>query len=119
MPHHGRHQRTRPVDRRHGRNPDVAIGGRLVLRRVRTTGSRAGWLNRHHSRAELGGLTYGDLHIYENHMEQIKEQLTREPLPLPTLWLNPDVKSIDGFTMDDIKLENYQCHPAIHGDMAV
>ena len=63
--------------------------------------------------------TYGDLHIYENHMDQIKEQLTREPLPLPTLWLNPDVKSIDGFTMDDIKLENYQCHPAIHGDMAV
>jgi len=63
--------------------------------------------------------TYGDLHIYENHLDQIKEQLTRKPLPLPTLWLNPDVKSIDDFTMGDIKLENYQYHPAIHGDMAV
>ena len=63
--------------------------------------------------------TYGDLHIYENHMDQVKEQLTREPLPLPKLWLNPDVKTIDGFTMDDIKLIDYESHPAIHGDMAV
>lgn len=63
--------------------------------------------------------TYGDLHIYVNHLEQIKEQLLREPLPLPTLWLNPDVTDIDGFTMDDIKLVDYQHHPAIYGDMAV
>lgn len=63
--------------------------------------------------------TYGDLHIYENHLDQVKEQLTREPLPLPTLWLNPDVKDIDGFTMDDIRLDGYESHPAIHGDMAV
>ena len=63
--------------------------------------------------------TYGDLHIYENHLDQVKEQLTREPLPLPKLWLNPDVKDIDSFTMDDIKLVNYESHPAIHGDMAV
>ncbi len=63
--------------------------------------------------------TYGDLHIYENHIEQVKLQLEREPLPLPTLWLNPQVKDIDGFTMDDIKLVGYESHPAIHGDMAV
>ena len=63
--------------------------------------------------------TYGDLHIYENHLEQVKEQLTREPLPLPTLLLNPDVKNIDDFTMDDIALRDYEHHPAIHGDMAV
>ena len=63
--------------------------------------------------------TYGDLHIYENHLEQVKEQLSREPLPLPTLWLNPDVKNIDDFTMDDIRLKNYNHHPAIHADMAV
>ena len=63
--------------------------------------------------------TYGDLHIYENHLDQVKEQLSREPLPLPTLWLNPEVDSIYDFTMDDIRLENYEHHPAIHGDMAV
>jgi len=63
--------------------------------------------------------TYGDLHIYENHLDQVREQLTRVPLALPTLWLNPDVKDIDSFTMDDIRLDNYESHPAIHGDMAV
>jgi len=63
--------------------------------------------------------TYGDLHIYENHMDQVKEQLTREPLKLPKLWLNPKVTDIDSFTMDDIKLIDYNHHPAIHGDMAV
>ena len=63
--------------------------------------------------------TYGDLHIYENHLDQVKEQLTRQPLPLPDLWLNPDVKNIDDFTMDDIKLKNYNSHAAIKGDMAV
>lgn len=63
--------------------------------------------------------TYGDLHIYENHLEQVKEQLTREPLPLPTLDLNPLIEDIDHFTMDDIKLVDYNHHPAIHGDMAV
>ena len=79
-----------------------------------------------HMLAQVTGLeagdfihTYGDLHIYENHMDQVKEQLTREPLPLPKLWLNPDVKAIEHFTMDDINLENYHHHPAIHGDMAV
>ena len=61
----------------------------------------------------------GDAHIYRNHMNQVKEQLTRKPLPLPTLKLNPSVRDIDGFTMDDIKLESYQSHPAIKAPMAV
>lgn len=61
----------------------------------------------------------GDAHIYLNHVEQVKEQLAREPLPAPTLWLNPEVTDIFKFTMDDIRLENYQCHDAITAPMAV
>jgi thymidylate synthase len=61
----------------------------------------------------------GDTHIYSNHIDQVKEQLAREPYPLPKLWLNPDIKDIDKFTMDDIKLVGYQCHPPIKGVMAV
>jgi thymidylate synthase len=61
----------------------------------------------------------GDAHIYMNHFEAVEEQLTREPLPFPSLWLNPDVKDIDSFTMDDIKLENYQSHETIKAPMAV
>ena len=61
----------------------------------------------------------GDTHIYLNHIEQVKEQLNREPYPQPKLLLNPEIKDIDKFTMDDIKLENYQSHPAIKATMAV
>jgi thymidylate synthase len=61
----------------------------------------------------------GDAHIYSNHVEQVKEQLTREPLPAPTLWLNPDIRDITKFTMDDIRLDNYSCHDAITAPMAV
>jgi thymidylate synthase len=61
----------------------------------------------------------GDAHIYLNHVEQVKEQLSREPLPAPTLWLNPDVKDITQFTMNDIRLDNYTCHDAIPAPMAV
>ena len=63
--------------------------------------------------------TLGDAHIYHNHFEQVKEQLKRKPLPLPKLWLNKKIKNIDNFTMDGIKLENYQCHPPIKAQMAV
>lgn len=63
--------------------------------------------------------TFGDAHIYLNHIEQVKLQLTREPLPLPGLLLNEEVKSIFDFNFDDIKLINYQAHPHIKGDIAV
>lgn len=61
----------------------------------------------------------GDAHIYLNHVEQVKEQLTREPLPAPTLWLNPDITDITKFTMQDIRLDGYASHGAIRAEMAV
>jgi thymidylate synthase len=61
----------------------------------------------------------GDAHIYLNHVEQVKEQLTREPLPAPQLRINPDVQDITEFTMDDILLDGYTSHDAIQADMAV
>ncbi|MBI1936097.1 thymidylate synthase [Candidatus Woesearchaeota archaeon] len=63
--------------------------------------------------------TLGDAHIYLNHFEQVKEQLSRKPFPLPKLWLNPEIKNIDDFKMEDIKLENYESHPAIKAEMAL
>jgi thymidylate synthase len=61
----------------------------------------------------------GDAHIYLNHVEQVKEQLHREPLPAPQLWLNPDIKDITKFTMTDIRLDGYASHSAILAPMAV
>jgi thymidylate synthase len=61
----------------------------------------------------------GDAHIYLNHVEQVKEQLQREPLPAPQLWLNPDIDDITKFTMDDIRLDGYTSHSAISASMAV
>ena len=61
----------------------------------------------------------GDAHIYLNHVEQVNEQLKREPLPAPQLWLNPDIKDIDKFTMADIELRNYESHAAITAEMSV
>lgn len=63
--------------------------------------------------------TFGDAHLYLNHMEQAEEQLSRTPYPLPHMELNPDVKSIFDFTYDDFKLVDYQCHPAIKAPVAV
>ncbi len=70
---------------------------------------------------EVGELVIvlGDAHIYKNHIDQVNQLINREPLPLPTLWLNPEVKDIEKFTMDDIKLQNYQSHSAITAPMAV
>jgi thymidylate synthase len=61
----------------------------------------------------------GDAHIYLNHVEQVKEQLRREPLPSPQLWLNPDIRDITKFTMADIRLDGYQSLDAIRAEMAV
>lgn len=63
--------------------------------------------------------TGGDTHLYHNHIEQAKLQLSREPLTLCQLNLNPDIKDIFDFCFDDIKIENYQSHPAIKADVAV
>jgi len=63
--------------------------------------------------------TGGDVHIYENHIEQIETQLTRQPYELPTLVLNQDRKEIDDFVYDDIRLENYKHHPKLVGKVAV
>jgi thymidylate synthase len=64
-------------------------------------------------------ISMGDTHIYQTHLDQVKEQLTRDPLSLPTLKLNPDIKDIDKFTMDDIQLENYKSFDSIKAKMAV
>jgi len=63
--------------------------------------------------------TFGDVHIYSNHIEQVKLQLTRTPFPLPTMKLNPEVKDIFGFQFENFTLENYECHPAIKAPVAV
>ncbi len=63
--------------------------------------------------------SFGDVHLYNNHMEQAKLQLTREPFPLPTLKLNPDIKDLFDFQYEDFTLENYQHHPAIKAPVAV
>lgn len=63
--------------------------------------------------------TTGDAHIYSNHVEQVNEQLQREPFALPTLQINPNVTDITKFTMSDITLVNYQSHDAIKAEMAV
>ena len=63
--------------------------------------------------------TFGDVHIYSNHLEQVKLQLTREPFPLPTMKINPAVKNIFDFKFEDFELVNYQAHPHIKGEVAV
>ena len=63
--------------------------------------------------------TFGDVHIYSNHVEQVKLQLSRKPYPLPVMKLSPSVKNIFDFKYEDFTLENYQSHPAIKAVVAV
>lgn len=79
-----------------------------------------------HMVAQVVGLEVGelighlkDVHIYSNHVDAVKELLSREPYELPTLWLNPEVKDIDDFTLEDIDIVNYKHHPPIYVDVAV
>jgi len=75
----------------------------------------------HHCNLKVGELviSMGDTHIYKDHIEQVKEQLTREPHPLPTLMLNASKNNLFEMTMEDIHLENYQSHGPIKATMAV
>lgn len=63
--------------------------------------------------------TFGDVHIYENHMKQVEEQLSREPRPLPTLSIDPSVKNIDDFRPEHVTLEGYDPHPVLKGELTV
>ena len=63
--------------------------------------------------------TFGDAHLYTNHIEQAKLQLTRDPKPLPEMHLNPHVKSIFDFKYEDFELVGYEAHPHIKGAVAV
>jgi len=63
--------------------------------------------------------TFGDVHIYSNHMAQVKTQLTREPFPLPRMVLNPAVTDLFAFRFEDFDLQDYQCHPKLTAPIAV
>lgn len=63
--------------------------------------------------------TGGDVHIYNNHIDALTSQLTRDPYPSPTLWLNPEVTNIDDFRAEDFRIDEYECHPTIKMEVSV
>ncbi len=63
--------------------------------------------------------TLGDAHLYSNHLDQARLQLTRDPRPLPTLWLDPGVRTIDGFDLEHVRVDGYDPHPVIKAPIAV
>ncbi|CAN5403334.1 thymidylate synthase [soil metagenome] len=79
-----------------------------------------------HMVAQVAGLevgdfvhTFGDAHLYNNHLDQAREQLTREPRALPELWLDPSITSIDDFTLESVKFSDYDPHPLIKAPIAI
>jgi len=88
---------------------NIASYALLTMMMAQATGLRPGELIH----------TLGDAHIYLNHLDQVKLQLSREPLPPPQMKLNPEVEHIDDFRFEDFQLVNYQSHPHIKGDIAV
>lgn len=88
---------------------NIASYALLLLMMAQVTGLKAGEFIH----------TLGDAHIYNNHLEQVKLQLTREPRPLPHMTLNPDVKSIFDFQYEDFQLTDYNPHPHIKGEVAI
>lgn len=64
-------------------------------------------------------ISLGDVHIYQNHLQQVREQLSRETFPLPSMQINPDRKDLFGFVYEDFELQNYQYHPSIKAPIAV
>ena len=63
--------------------------------------------------------TFGDVHIYENHIEQVKEQLTRKPRPFPNVSINPRVKTLNDFTPEDVTLTDYDPYPTMKAELTV
>lgn len=99
------------------RSQDVFLGGPFNI---------ASYALLTHMIAQVCGLAVGefihitgDFHVYLNHLDQVKEQLSRDPLPAPQLWLNPAITDITKFTMDDIRLDGYTSHSPIKAAMAV
>lgn len=86
---------------------NIASYALLTVILARTTGNQPGEFIH----------TFGDVHIYSTHIEQVKEQLAREPKPFPTLTINPSVKTIDDFKPEHAKLENYEAHPPIKAEL--